>query len=144
MKIITKYQAIDGSEWNTEEECNTREKMIEQVDNAMSLLKPIPKELNWEGYVQQSAEVVKECKRKLFNIVNQKDILGEAIKWQIKKYDTKFEEVYSSWFCGMLDENNAPLYNAYNRLCNIDKENKEWNQPYYATNKSTRKDVRIG
>ena len=135
---IVKWKANDGSEWGSQENCIARERMIEDVDRVMALLKPHPTELNWEGYVQHDLSSILECKHALFKIANQEGVL----KWWIDEQKTKYgktekeliEDVHVSWFCRMLDGGNRPLDLGYTRLYCIDEKLREWNQPYFAMN----------
>ncbi len=145
MEIIIKYKANDGSEWNSEFECVSREQMIMDVEKAMSVLKPHPTELNWDGYVQHDPKSVLECRRSLFEIANKEGIL----KWWIdsqkadhgKTEDELIQDCHPSWFQRMLDGDNGPLNCGYSRLSCIDENLQEWNQPYYAMNSGTGEDV---
>jgi hypothetical protein len=122
--------------------------MITEVNRAMSLLKETPKECNWKGYVQQNATAVIRCKEMLFAIANQEGVL----KWWIdrQKQDhgrSDFDLIHTthaSWFGRMLDGGHDPLGRAYSRLCSIDDQNREWNQPYFALNPSEGVPVCVG
>jgi hypothetical protein len=75
-------------------------------------------------------------REQLFAIANQDGVLKWWIDDQKKKGQTDAELIacHPSWFCRMLDGGHAPLDRAYNRLCCIDEQNREWNQPYFAMN----------
>lgn len=142
MQIITKYKAKDGSEWDSELAATTREQLIDEVDKAMQPLGSTPREvsgeINTEGYVQQTKEVVLACKASLFDIANRPEILKTWIDRQ-KNENGKTDksligEVHPSWFGRMLDGDCAPLGDAYQRLCCIDEQYREWNQGYFAKN----------
>jgi hypothetical protein len=138
MKKVTRYEAKDGSEWKTAEEAGFRDGLVGLCDVALSELKPTPKDCNWEGYVQQDADALFRTREKLFVIANQDGVL----KWWIdsQKSDhgkTDYQlthETHPSWFGRMLDGEHGPLDRAYWRMCCIDGQGREWNQPYFAKN----------
>ena len=148
MEQITKWKANDGSEWDSQEKCIARGRMIEDVDRAMAVLKPHPTDLNWEGYVQHDQKTLLECKRALFKISNQEGVL----KWWIDKQKVEhgktekdlIESCHPSHFCRMLDGGNRPLDRGYSRLCCIDENLREWNQPFFALNPEKGKDLCVG
>lgn len=147
MKEITKYEAPDGSQWATVEDCSAREKMVAEVDAAMANLKPKPKDPNWDGYVQQSRQAVGDCLKALYRIANKKGVLKWWIDSQKKdhgKTDFDFLDCHPSWFERMLDGDHEPLSRAYGRMSAINEEYKEWNQPYFAMNAGTGEDVCVG
>jgi hypothetical protein len=148
MKKVTKYQANDESVWNSREACCRRDRLIDAVDLAMSKLKPIPSECNWEGYVQQDSDALLSCKKSLFDIANTDRILSKWINTQMdihrKSKQELVENTHPSWFQRMLDGGHDPLSRAYSRLCCIDDNCKEWNQPYFANNEGTGVDVCVG
>lgn len=141
METITKYKAADGSEWNNPEDAEAREDMIRDVEHALNWLKPTPDDLNWKGYVQQPEEMVRKCREDLFSIANQEGVLKWWIDSQLNEHGTTKEELihnaHPSWFGRMLDGGHEPLAKGYTRLCCIDSQLREWNQPYYAMNPGT-------
>ena len=148
MKQINKWQAEDGSEWTTREKCAKRDAMIDDVDVAMCALKPHPSDSGWEGYVQHTPDTVMACKRRLFNIANQEGVLKWWIDKQKKDYGktdkSLIEECHASWFCRMLDGTHMPLDRAYSRLHCIDEQLREWEQPYFAVNQGSGKNICVG
>lgn len=148
MQTITKYRALDGSEWNTAADCIARDNLVAEVKLAMSVLKPTPTDMNWGGYVQQKPVDVRYCKEKLYEIANQEGILRSWIDRQKNEYGKTdkdlIEDTHPSWFGRMLDGGHRPLANAYSRLCCIDSEFREWEQPYYANNPGEGKLVQVG
>ena len=148
MEKVIRYKANDGSEWDSAGPCEARDEMIREVDDAMKLLKPTPDECNWKGYVQQCRFSVARCKADLYEVAKQEGVL----KWWIDsqkndhgKNDVQLiNEVHPSWFGRMLDGGHAPLSDAYHRLCCIDSEFREWNQPYFANNPQDAEMVCVG
>lgn len=137
MRAIKRYQAVDDSEWETAEEAEARDRMVADVTDALSELKPTPDECNWNGYVQQDPDAIQRCREKLHAIANAEGVL----KWWIDdqkqswgKTDADIIALHPTWQGRMLDGGHVPLSRAYSRLCAIDEEGREWNQPYYAVN----------
>jgi hypothetical protein len=147
MQVVTRYVANDGSEWQDAESCTARDLLLAEVACAMVGLKDTPKECNWNGYVQQDPKVVRQCKWSLFQIANRDGMLKRWIDHQKTMHgmtDEKFlTEVHPSWFVRMSD-GCGPLEKAYSRLCNIDSEFREWNQPHYAMNPGSGEMVCVG
>lgn len=148
MQVVTRYKANDGSEWQSEDDCKFRDSMIAEVNVAMSVLKATPTECNWKGYIQQDASAVKRCKEILFAIANREGVLKWWIDRQKQEHGKTDADLigstHASWFGRMLDGGHDPLWSAYSRLCAIDKDNREWNQPYCATNPGEGEMVCVG
>lgn len=138
MKAITKYQAIDGSEWNSPEKAEARDRLVDSVNKIMAMLKPTPEKLNWDGYVQQNAATIAGVKERLYSLANVEGVLKWWIDSQKQGHGkTDYDLIHlchPSWFCRMLDGDHGPLDRAYHRLCCIDVSGREWNQPFCANN----------
>lgn len=137
MEVVTRYKAADGREFQSRDECIKRDELIKEVNTIMGSLKPTPDKLNWEGYVQQDKQTVLSVRSSLYRIANRPGVLADWIKSQKMdhgKTDGDLVNAHPSWFGRMLDGGHEPLGDAYSRLCCIDSENREWNQPYYAMN----------
>lgn len=145
MYTVTRYVANDGSEWRFEAQCLARDALIVKVADAMAELKSTPTDNNWEGYVQQDPDAIIRCRDKLFEIANTDDVLKSWIDRQCTTHGKTVRElareVHPSWFGRLLDGGHEPLAKAYARLCAIDADYREWNQPYYALNPGTGADV---
>jgi len=148
MQVVTRYKANDGSEWQSEDDCKSRDSMIAEVALAMSTLKATPTDCNWKGYVQQDANTVKRCKETLFAIANREGVLKWWIDRQKQEHGKTDADLicntHASWFGRMLDGGHDPLGRAYSRLCAIDADSREWNQPYYAMNPGEGEMVCVG
>lgn len=122
--------------------------MISEVNAALSALKATPRESNWKGYAQQDASAVKRCKEMLFAIANREGILKWWIDRQKQEHGKADEDLigntHASWFVRRLDCKHDPLRIAYLRLCAIDADNREWEQPYYAINPGEGEMVCVG
>jgi hypothetical protein len=134
VKQITKYQANDGSEWDTEDGAIQRDQMIEEVDRIME---PLGKRPTGHGeFVQRDLRTVTIITAALFEIADRDGVLKWWIDGQRKAHGRTTRQLihytHPSWFLRMLDGNHDPLERAYGRLCCIDKRGREWDQPYFA------------
>jgi hypothetical protein len=134
MKQIAKYRSVDGREFSTEKECLDYETLIDTVNTIMARLKPLPREdgcdfRNGHSFVQQSKAAFKLVKLNLLNEVK-KHINHKWIRQTMED-----ETVHLSYVGRLIDDCNIPpLNNAWSRLMCIDKEYREWGQPYFANN----------
>lgn len=132
MQQITKYQAIDGMEFNSENQCRDYEELIDLVNKIMSALNPLPKDAgcdfsNGHSFVQQSASTFKLVKSNLLAVI--KRFIDH--RWVQQTIDDN--TVHLSFVGRLVGEGNLhPLSNAWKRLSCIDKEYREWGQQYFA------------
>lgn len=139
MKTVTRYEADDGSLWNTIEEAERRDRLIFDVRVTMCHLipnEPYKDQLD-EGrcYIQQSLPLLVLVRRTLYDICNQPGILKYLFDDQKKRFnktDDILVQTHPSWIHRFLDGGHPPLSKAYYRLCCIDNQGREWQQPYYA------------
>lgn len=130
MKPITKYQANDGSTWNTEVEAVKRDGEHAYIAAIMSKLKPRPDSCDFSngnlGYVQHDPAAFSEVWALLLNETRMR-----MPEW-CEKNAAKIAEpggVDAAWFCRIMDDS-GPLCNAWNRLCSFDAQAREYGQPY--------------
>lgn len=133
MQAITMYVANDGSKHETAEQAQARDDLIIDTHVALRSLKPVPDASgfsNGSGYVQQSPDAVRECKRQLLAIAK-RTIGGYDHMW-----DAPVDEVHPMGIAGRVinDAGAPPLDRAWYRLCCIDAECREWGHPYFALN----------
>ena len=72
MKAITKYQAGDGAEFNTEQECAKHEMLIVGVANIMSVLSSKHDGCdfaNGSGFIQHDKDVLREIQVELLELM---------------------------------------------------------------------------
>lgn len=145
--LIQKWKASDNSEWNSEADADARDEMIRSVNDAMSPLGPRDSRVErGDGYFQHSEVALTRAKLALYEIAK-----AGPLKWLIDdqinihgKTDADMAlRVHVSWFGRMLDGGCDPLERAYARLYCIDDQFREWQQPYYAINPGTGKQVRV-
>ncbi len=143
MKQVIRWQSEDGAIWRYKREAVARDSLIKSVAWFEKLLPPVKdtacKFANGGGFVQRDASVVEEAKERLLGLTERK------IKWwfdeQREKFNTDFKNVDPSWFLRMLEGSAPPIERAWSRLMCIDKQYREWGQPYYALNPTEGKQV---
>ncbi len=134
MKTITKFQAVDGKEFTDKQECLKYEELIIEVDIIMSVLPETPKNdacnfSNGGGFLQHKKRVLRTSKIEILELCK-KYIDHHWIQQTIDDCT-----VDPSWVARLLsDYNIQPLNNAWYRFSCIDKQSREWGQPYYANN----------
>lgn len=135
MRIFTVYEASDGARFDDESACAAHEETILRVNEIMSRIGDRPNDdgcrfSNGRGYRQHSKDDVLFVQRELVKLAN------------INGFDSHVEYTMSAkvptghTFMGRLMSEMAskPIANAYNRICCIDSQFREWGQPYFALN----------
>ena len=133
MKVITKYVADNGEEYNTEAECLKQDALISEVNDIMRKLKPESEAgegfFNGNCFIQHDIKAV-EVARMFIDAV-------------IFKYThlCGLADLNTSYIARVLHEtkNVMPIAEAYSRLIRIDRQGREWGQLYY-TNLSNNKE----
>lgn len=141
MKVITKFKAIDGKEFNSENECLDYENLIKKVNNIMKVLPPLPKDegcsfSNGDGFVQHDKTILRKVQ------INLLEEMKKHIdhKWIQQTIDD--ENAHPSYIGRLIsDYEIIPLKEAWNRFMCIDKLGREWGQPYFVTNPDKAKQV---
>lgn len=130
MKEITLYQARDGHRFDKRSDCANHEWLLDKIDALSVLLPAIPEGcdfLNGKGYLQHNPEKLEKYRLGLLDLIEKK-IDHSWVK------QTRDKKAHPSYLARLLDESASPLGNAWNRLLTIDKQGREWGQPYYAEN----------
>jgi len=128
MKQVIRFESIDGRLYESQHDCERHERLIEDVDKAMSLLKPKPvtKDCsfgNGHGYLQQKPEDVITVRRLLLEMCAQYND-HKYIRQALAK-----DSIHLSWVCRILEGyNTEPILRAINRLLNIGADGREWGQ----------------
>jgi len=144
MEQITKFKAIDGTEFSNKEECLKYELLIERVNNIMALLPPLPKDdgcnfSNGSGYVKHNKATLRNAQIQLLEIC--KEYIDH--KWIQQTIDD--ETMHSSYVGRLLsDYGIRPLNDAWYRFSCVDDQYREWGQPYFATNPDKGTDLCVG
>jgi len=130
MKTITKYVADDGCEFNTPDECEKHEQLIEACNDAMGMLPPRPS-IPHGQFMQRDRIACLRAKRGMFTILVARwgESYPEMNGW-------KADEVHPGSFAGRLASESAkPIASAWWRLSCIDFDTgREYDQPYFANN----------
>jgi hypothetical protein len=129
MKVITLYQAVDGSNWPTEAEALARDALCSHVKEAMALLRPRPKDAgfdNGKSFVQQSPGPALAAKQRIVDLAYA--ITNHAV------FTNNAEEIHPSSVAGrILSETSGPLNDAWWRFACMDDRLREWGQPYFVS-----------
>ena len=126
---IHKYKAKDGSEWNTVEEAEKREVI---VDAASDFIKPLgekPKDpkcefANGKGFIQHDKYIVAQMKMNFIKFC--------AVT--LKKPELLRDKCSFNFIGRYLDDSDSPPYYIWSRLMCIDDHGREFGQAYYANN----------
>jgi hypothetical protein len=131
MKAIRKYQAEDGSEFNSEADCIAYEALCAEIDEVMATLPPRPNDdgcgfSNGHGYLQHDRVQFIRARTALLHIANR--LMPH--KWFEQALAD--ETIHASWAGRLISEMSRPLDRAWSRFMCIDDRLREWGQPYYA------------
>jgi len=131
MKTITKYQANDGSEWNSKAEAIERESLIARVAAVMAPLGEVPEAVKQgSGWVQHDIETVLTARDGIMDLCRSMGMF-EGCKW---RHDLG-RDCHPLGIVGrILSEDNGPIGDAWGRFGTIDEQGREHQQPYYAIN----------
>lgn len=132
MKLITKYVANDGYEFNTEKHCLAHENLLLKIEDVHKLLGSRAKDVGCE--FSNGAGYIQHTKNEVFNF---KKALVALCKSRVRDdvFKLPLDKIYPGGIASrILSETNPRLYQVWSRLCCIDEYNREWGQPYYALN----------
>lgn len=106
MKVVTRYQADDGSLWLTETEAARRDELVEECRAAAAILRDTPDSPefhNGSGYVQQPT--------------GSREAIYEFLKSK-----------------GTHRDSDGPLGRLLARMHRMDEADREWGQAFFAIN----------
>ena len=134
MREVLKYQANDGKLFDSKDSCISHEEKLTQVSDIICQLEPKPDSCdfsNGSGYVQQYEDVFLKVRRELLELAK----ADTDHKWIQQSIDDR--TVDPSWAGRIIGECCIDaLYRAWNRFSCIDKDFKEWGQPYFTTHQN--------
>lgn len=143
MKAITKYVADDGVEFIDEAKCREHDALIVEVAEVMRPLGERYKHgdtcdyENGAGYVQHTTAAVADVRGRLLHIAQR----FTDHKW-IRQTLEKGSDAHASWAGAAIGEScPLPLREAWWRISTMDKQGREWGQPYYADHPAEAKQV---
>jgi hypothetical protein len=141
MKVITKYISDDDLEFTSEDACISYEALCKEVAETMSKLAERPNLSgcgfeNGDGYIQHNPDSAWAAKVAILKIAN--GIYPH--KWFDQSMDNKSAD--PSWAGRIIDEfSEKCVRQAWYRFQCMDKQFREYGQPYYALHPDKAKDV---
>jgi hypothetical protein len=147
MKAITKYQANDGAEFKTAEECEKHEVLVARIDEIMSQLPPTPKDdgcrfANGHGYIQHDPLTFIKVRNELLDLGAEQ--FSDGFSYKSWFAETKAGTRHNSWVGRLLDDNGVrPLSRAWYRIMATDELAREWGQIYYALNPGKGEEIQL-
>lgn len=136
MQAIHKFKADDGSEFNTATACVEYEALCAEVAEIMSTLPAPPIDdgcrfSNGDGYLQHEAATLERARVSILKIAQR--FIKEP-PWLQQTIDDP-AAYHPSWAGRLIDDCcPRPVKSAWYRFMCIDKQGREWGQPYYANN----------
>lgn len=136
MKKVTKFEADDGTVFDTDKKCKLYEAVIMKLKKMFSVLPPLPKNdgcrfANGTGWIQHDSKVFNDLCNKFYKLACQ-------VCPYIKK--NKFEmHTYGFWRClnDAETENADLLYDLGQRILNTNRQSyREYGQGYYVEHES--------
>ncbi len=129
MKQITKYQAVDGSEWTVKDDAEKRDALCEKVARVMSTLEDPPQGVkDGKGWFQHSLEAVNQAKDAIMEICRQ-----EGFAEHFPAFNNPGRDCHPLSVIGrILNDYGGPLDKAWARFARIDGQGREHQQPFYA------------
>lgn len=137
MKIMIRYETKDGKSFTSEHVAKKWEAMIDECAAAIAPLGNLEPGRGGEGYIQDDPAVVLKVKSRLMRIAAEMD------SHPVFKMDPAAVHPMSIAGRILSEYGDHPLALAWNRLCRIDDQAREWEQPYFALNPGTGKNVRL-
>ena len=137
MKIITKYQAIDGHEFVDEATCLNHEAILRNIEMVMSHLIKSPESYefqNGHGFIQQRPSDVELVKNAIIDMW----MGDEQICMGARQHPARL-----SILARIFSDCNSPLQKPWHRLCCIDDCYREWGQMFFAINPDQGEQVKL-
>lgn len=138
MRVVTRYQANDGTEFHAGDAAARHDALIVECADAIAPLGPrFDGFSGGNGYVQHDLDAFVEAKRALLALL--------ARAYPSHGYDKlDAKDVHPMSSVGrMASEAGGPLAKAWGRLGCIDAAAREWEQPYYALHPEQGNDVML-
>ena len=136
MQQITKFKADDGAEFNTEPACVEYEALCAEVAEVMGTLPAKPDDdgcnfSNGHGYLRHDKATLLRARVSILKIAQR---FASSPPWFQQTIDDP-DGRHPSWAGRLIDECcPRPVGAAWYRFMCIDKQGREWGQPYYANN----------
>jgi len=129
MKIVTRYEALDGKIFKNLKDCLMYDALFLQCEALLNDLKPLPADesctfANGGGFIQQDQKVINKITKELKKIaINEGIITKDNLSYIGRILSDNYIEY-------------KPLFSVWSRLQQIDPMSREWGQPYFANNPS--------
>ena len=128
MKIITKYQAVDGSEWPSETKATQRDSLCSKVTAVMEPLgETHPGVKAGKGWFQHDPEVVLTARDGVLDICREEKLHED---YPVFMYPGRLCHPFSA-VGRILSDIGGPLDQAWYRFMCIDEQGREHPQPYF-------------
>lgn len=144
MKKIAKYVADDGSEFTSERKCREYEAHCKRVAQILKPLGPLPNLpacgfANGDGYIQHDEQTFMKARVELLEQAKK----FTTHKWIQESID-KGMDAHSSYAARIIQEcTTTALDRAWCRIQCVDRQFREWGQPYYAEHPEKAKQVKL-
>lgn len=140
MKVITKYEAADGSQFNDALACEKYEKLCHDVAQFMALIPKRPDNIeycNGKGFIQHDPAAFDRMKQGLL------DCVGTQID-HVWIAACKRGECHISYVARLVDDYGISCLNhAMHRIYCTDDALREWGQPFYALNPGKGENIKL-
>jgi hypothetical protein len=136
MQTIQKFKADDGAEFDAEDACVAYESLCAEVAEVMGTLPARPDDdgcrfSNGGGYLRHDAATLGRARVAILKIAQQ---FATDPPWFQQSIDDP-AGCHPSWAGRLIDDCCPhPVKSAWYRFMCIDKQGREWGQPYYANN----------
>lgn len=129
MKAITKFQALDGSEFDSEDACRSYESLCAEISDIMVSLPEV--KICGAGHFQHEASTVLRIQRALVEIFARlhPSLNDHHVEWARRAVVPAGMTLIGR---DIDDCGEAPLRAAWHRLMRMDRQFREYEQPYYA------------
>lgn len=124
MQVITRYQAVDGSEWDVRADAEARDLHVQMTEVALTVLGAVyPKDHDFyrgSGYMQHTLQEFLAAKQALVDVTR-----AVSGTWMDTNAPYPAMGRVPEWFTLMLADG-SPMCKAWLRLMKIDGSCREW------------------
>lgn len=143
MKVVSRYEALDGTLYDTQKACLKRDRMIQRIRRITDTWPKVPDDdncnfANGHGYLQWTEKQFLAAKKAILTI-----LAGEFKKGSTEYAAILNPKTHLSWPCRMADDMDHLTDRPLNRLYCVDSRFREWGQPYFASHPETGEQVEI-
>ena len=124
MKVVYKYESVDGKVFDDEQLCINYEKLLEQEKQISSILLPRPK---YGEVTVQGKDRVSEYRNRVADLCEENGFGGKHCDY-FRRFNSFLLRILSDTSGHTANK----LYTLAVRCMSIDENGDEWEQPYYA------------